>query len=100
MDPRTAAKVSSPDLLKAFNEGRGLEPADGDEETISVYVLKFVNGRCVEVCEFLLEALDAALAEVKHHLAKGSKHDVLLMVDPDELPGVEEVRRSISANDG
>ena len=94
MDPRTAAKVTAPDLLKAFNEGRGTdEPVD--TEMLNVYVVKLIDGKAVETCEFVLEALDAALAEVAHHVRHGRGYDAVLLVDTEE----PESFKAISAAD-
>jgi hypothetical protein len=98
MDPRTSSKVTAPDLLAAFNEGRGTNADEADSETLTVYVMKFVDEVCVEVCEFLIEAIDAALDEVKHHMLKGARHDVIVMVDPEEPGAVATARAAISAS--
>lgn len=100
MDPRTAAKVTAPDLVKAFNEGRGSE--DGSEPVEPrAWVAFFSVDRIVDrVVEYPLDQLTVALEDVRVHLAAVEGNAVLITtgLEPDEF--VATMQHELSESEG
>ena len=88
MDPRTASKVTSPDLTKAFNMGRGFE--DGEEEPTSSVWVVFIVGADADVkraVQYPLTQLDVALADVRAWL-RDTLESVVVLLTGVEAPGI------------
>ncbi len=93
MDPRKAATVSSPDLLKAFREGTG--GAGEVPDTPLLIWLSLANGSTgdVEVLEYEMRHLENALDELRVHLKKGDGHAgfiVVGIVKPESVSQLEQ----------
>lgn len=93
MDPRTAAKVTTPDLLKAFNEGRGIE--DDAESPVSAWVTFLTADRMVlRVVEYPLDQIATALADVRVHLEEVAGNAVLITTGTEPDPFVAEMQQA------
>ena len=96
MNPRTASRVTAPDLTKAFNEGRGFE--DGEEEpTSSVWIVFTVGLDVKRAVQYPLTQLDVALADVREWLKDTLESGAILLTGV-EAPGIyDDAQFSISA---
>lgn len=96
MDPRTASKVTAPDLTKAFSMGRGFE--DGEEEpTSSVWVIFFVGDDVKRAVQYPLTQLDVALADVRAWLIDILESGAALLTGVEAPSIYEDAQLSISA---
>lgn len=105
MDPRTAAKVTAPDLLKAFTEGTGREPGDEAVAAGNTVWVIFTDGDDV-VNMVTLEpgkldlTLPLMLGDVAKHLGSGENKGVLFFAGTEEPPIVDDARKAISDGSG
>lgn len=88
MDPKTAATVTAPDLLKAFQEGHGLE-LDNVGDGIKAWVLFLVDNKVVRASEF--RAISLALHEVETHLMNGEGYAVGIVMSSHHPAEIEAV---------
>jgi len=103
MDPRTAAKVTAPDLLKAFNEGRGVDAEDQDsvpEEGPKVWVVFLIDQGQMRVKAYPVTAIVDAMDDVKEHLELGEGHAVFVAVSAQVPVAVLDAREAISDTTG
>ena len=91
MDPKTAAKVTTPELLKAFQEGHGLD-LDNVGTKVKAWVAFITDGVVVRAAEF--EEIMVALVEAEIHLLGGEGRSVGIVMSshhPAEQPVLEAV---------
>lgn len=81
VDPRTAAKVTSPDLVKAFQEGHGMTKAELEPSNTPPRVwLVLVIGDELTKASFDFDQLAVAMSVVENHLKKGDGHAAAVAV--------------------
>lgn len=96
MDPRTASKVTSPDLTKAFNMGRGFKGGE-EEPSSSVWVVFTVGDDVKRAVQYPLMQLDVALADVRVWLRDTLEGGAILLTSV-KAPGIyEDAQLYISA---
>lgn len=100
MDPRTAAKVTAPDLLKAFTEGTGQPVDDEAVSDMKAWVI-FTNGDdVVSMTVYPLDRLEVAMYDAIGHLRSGDDVGVMFFVGTEEPPIVDDARQAISDGSG
>jgi len=94
MDPRTAATVTAPDLLHAFEEGSGGVGKNDVETSLRVFLTLFDRDENdSEATEYPLEQLDVALHDLRVWLQKGGPRGGAVVIDtfmPDVLSQIEQ----------
>lgn len=88
MDPKTAATVTSPDLLKAFQEGHGLE-LDDDGPGIKAWVVFLRDNKVIRAAEFA--HLVKAWTDVETHLLNGEGYAVGIVMSAHHPAEIETV---------
>lgn len=95
MDPRTASRVTAPDLTKAFDEGRGVDP--DAEKTSSIWVVLCAGVDAKRATQYPLTQLDVALADVRVWMSD-TLEGVAILFTGVEAPDIyDDAVASISA---
>lgn len=98
MDPRKAAKVTAPDLLKAFQEGTGRAPEEGSGEERVFVMLVAADDTPIGSAVWPLSEMGFALAAVSKHLMRGAGYAAALIVATEPPEGFFDMT-AISAAD-
>lgn len=96
MDPRKAAKVTAPDLTRAFAEGSGIDPDAPSAPVVQVWVALLCNNTVDRVFSYLEKDLQAALIEVAEFCRVDPAHAVLMQIGVDEPEVFTKARRALS----
>lgn len=73
MEPRNAATVTVPELVKAFEEGRGVENSTSDDSSTARYYVLFKKNDEITRADFGLTELQGMLALVATFFATGAQ---------------------------
>lgn len=98
MDPKTSAKVTSPDLLAAFAEGMGdAGDAPPDSGAMRIWLVLFVDPDGAEsATAYRLDEWDKVFAAVREHLDKGKGHGVAMVVSDTQPDLFDDALNDIS----
>lgn len=102
MDPRTSSKVTSPDLLTAFAEGRGdagEAPPDSGKSRIWLVLFTDPDGADATFV-FQLDEWDKVFEEVQRHMAKGVGRGAAMVISETEPDLYNDAQQDISQIDG
>lgn len=100
MDPRTAAKVTAPDLLKAFTEGTGREPEDSGNQQVMVWLILTKGDDVLQLLTYDITRLGEAMTLAGNHLCNVEDAAALFFTGTEEPAIVDDARKAISDGSG
>ncbi len=81
MDPKKSSTVTSPDLLTAFNEGRGVDDTPEDSGKLRIWLVLFTEPDGADrALEFSLTQWDTVFGVVQAHMQQGDGRGAALLV--------------------
>lgn len=100
MDPRKSATVTAPDLVKAFDEGRGLvdeEKAVAATNPNRIWLVLLIDEEVIEATDFPAVELPTAMESVTAHLRNGATYAAVILVGPSQPDLFTDAVQAISA---
>lgn len=99
MDPRTAAKVTAPDLLEAFHEHAPNQDVVLDAE-LRVYLILTEGEKVVEALERGFDGVEVVLQRVRVHLSQGGENGAFIFTATSAPELFANVVKELSAPQG